>query len=211
MSRKYIRYQYIFPPRVEYKILPESLNKYDDNTYYAQVKLDGSNCSIYVDGKLNYIKNRHDGDLSLFRLKDNEMNKLHQGEGFDMFVGEYMNKSKKDKNNNIFNHKFVIFDVIVNKGKHLTGSTYIERYNMLKNMFELEDYDEYFWKISDNIFLVKSFEDNFYERFKEIIKIDMLEGFVLKRKTGKLERGTREKNNIGWAIKARKGCLNYTF
>jgi len=59
--------------------------------------------------------------------------------------------------------------------------------------------------------MVKSFESDFVKLYNDIIKIDMLEGWVLKRKSGKLERGTREKNNVGWSIKCRKPTKNYMF
>jgi ATP-dependent DNA ligase len=149
--------------------------------------------------------------LSLFNLKNSEIRKLHQGKGFDMFVGEYMNKSKKDEKGRVFNHKFVIFDVIVSKGKHLTNSTYEERLDVLYDMFYLEDYNDYLYQISDNIFLIKTFDRNFEMLYNKMIKVDMLEGLVLKRKNGKLERGTRQKNNMGWMLKVRHPCNNYTF
>jgi hypothetical protein len=39
----------------------------------------------------------------------------------------------------------------------------------------------------------------------------MVEGFVLKRKSGKLEMMTREQNNVGWSVKVRKPTSNYKF
>jgi hypothetical protein len=39
----------------------------------------------------------------------------------------------------------------------------------------------------------------------------MVEGFILKRKSGKLEMMTREQNNTGWQVKVRKPTANYQF
>jgi hypothetical protein len=39
----------------------------------------------------------------------------------------------------------------------------------------------------------------------------MLEGWVLKRRDAKLERGTREKNNVNSQLKCRKPTKNYDF
>jgi hypothetical protein len=59
--------------------------------------------------------------------------------------------------------------------------------------------------------MVKSFENNFLELYNKITKIDMYEGWVLKRKNALLERGTREGNNAGWQLKARKSTKLYSF
>ena len=55
------------------------------------------------------------------------------------------------------------------------------------------------------------FETDFERLYNKVSKIGMYEGWVLKRKTGKLERGTRERNNVGWQLKCRKQTKNYQF
>jgi hypothetical protein len=47
--------------------------------------------------------------------------------------------------------------------------------------------------------------------FEELIKIDMVEGLVMKRKSGKLEIGNTENNNTKSQIKFRKATKNYKF
>jgi len=215
MSRPYKSGTYIFPPRPEYKIKSTSLVKYDDNTYCGQPKLNGSCCEIYLDGKTYEQRNRHKGDISNFKMDKNEILSLYSGKGEMVLVGEYMNKSKKDKNDKVFNNKFVIFDILVNDDMYLVGTTCEERYEMLLDTFitdkKAQSYDDYLYQISENVFLVKSFNEDFEYLYNKIITIDMLEGWVLKRKSGKLERGTREKNNVGWSIKVRKQCNMYNF
>ena len=73
------------------------------------------------------------------------------------------------------------------------------------------EYDEYLLYVSKDVYLVKSFEKDFLNLYKKVVQIEMLEGWVLKRKKGKLERGTKQKNNMGWQIKARKENKNYSF
>lgn len=216
MSRIYKRnkegnFNYIYPPRPEHRISAKSLIKYDNGEYKAEPKLNGSNCSIYLDGKTFEQRNRHKGDISNFKMKSSEILKLHRGIGDMMVVGEYMNKSQKDINGKVFNNKFVIFDIIVYNGEHLVGTTYEERRELLKKLFGTKSYDEYLYQVSDNVFMTKSFSGDFTKLYNKIIKIDMLEGWVLKRKTGKLERGAREKNNLGWMLKCRKQTRNYSF
>jgi hypothetical protein len=63
----------------------------------------------------------------------------------------------------------------------------------------------------ENIYKVNNFFGNFTDIYKELIAVDMVEGFVLKRKNGRLEMLTREQNNTGWAVKVRKPTANYLF
>jgi ATP-dependent DNA ligase len=211
MPRPYKSGTYIFPPRPEHRISSDSLVKYDNGEYCAEPKLNGSNCSLYLDGKTYTQRNRHQGDISNFKMDSKEIIKLHRGKGDMLVVGEYMNKSQNDINGKVFNNKFVIFDIIVYNGEHLVGLTYEERRNILIDIFGTISYDDYLYQVSENVFMTKSFDSDFTALYNKIIKIDMLEGWVLKRKNGKLERGTREKNNIGWMVKCRKETKNYQF
>jgi len=210
MSRPYKK-QYIYPPRPENKIKPTSLIKYDTGEYLCEPKLDGSNCTLYI-GKKSYTqRNRHEGTITNFKMNDSEILKLKRGKGEIVLVGEYMNKSKLGTDGNLFNKKFVIFDILVYEDMYLVGTTFKERFTLLKELFGTKEYDDYLYQVSENVFLVKSFEDKFDKKYKSIIKVDMLEGFVLKRKNAKLERGTREKNNVNSQLKCRKETKNYQF
>jgi guanylate kinase len=62
-----------------------------------------------------------------------------------------------------------------------------------------------------DIYKVNNFYNDFSEIYDKISKVDMVEGFVLKRKSGKLEMMTREQNNVGWSVKVRKPTSNYKF
>lgn len=46
--KPYNSYSYIYPPRPEYKILPNSLDKYDTGEYIAQPKINGSNAIVFI-------------------------------------------------------------------------------------------------------------------------------------------------------------------
>ena len=70
---------------------------------------------------------------------------------------------------------------------------------------------DYLWNISDNVYRVKSYENNFSMLFDTLTPIDMIEGLVLKRKNARLEMGNTELNNTKSQVKARKATLNYKF
>lgn len=209
MSRPYKNGTFIYPPRPEHCISSDNLNKFDDNSYIAQCKLNGSCAEIYLNSDKFDIKNRHKGGLSNFKLKDCEILSLHRGNGEMLLIGEYLNKSKKDSNGNLWNHKLVIFDILVYDNEHLLGSTFKERYELLLNIFTTKEYNEYLYQIDENIFLVKSFESDFKKLYHDIVKTDILEGLVLKPKDSMLQPGNKEKNNL--CLKCRKETKNYTF
>lgn len=209
---KYEKFQYIFPPRPKNAFPPTDLSYWDNNTLLGQAKMNGSNTSMYVgDGKFR-VMNRHNQPLTGFTLQS-EVESLFKGkEGWFVVNGEYMNKSKRDDWGDLFNHKLVIFDILVNDSTHLLGSSTLDRINILDKMF---DHTECKWKyltqISENIFQVKSYESDFENIFSNLTKIDMIEGLVLKRKSAQLEIGLREDNNSKWMLKTRKPHKNYKY
>jgi hypothetical protein len=74
--------------------------------------------------------------------------------------GEYMNKSKNDKSNKVFNHKFVIFDILILEGNYLWYNLWAV--DILDNMYgQIECDDEFLYNISENIFRVKSYKIQF--------------------------------------------------
>lgn len=208
MTVRYDKFKYMFPPRPEYVISPDQLYKYESN-HLIQVKLNGSCCTIFIKGE--EIKNfgRHQNEnLSNFKLTKEELNVLNcNNNEWNVIVGEYMNKNKNGVDGKPWNHKFVIFDILVYNGEYLIGSTFEERVNLLDKIFGTIDENDYLYKITDKIFRVKTFYNNFLPRWNEITKIDMLEGVVLKKKEQKLTRGLSEKNNM--SHKCRKPTKNY--
>ena len=126
--------------------------------------------------------------------------------------GEYMNKSKMDENGQVFNHKFVIFDILTFNGEYMVGRTFDERVKLLDELYgQVESEKDYLYKISENIYRVKSYTTDFKRLYDRLITIDMVEGLVMKRKSSKLELGTTENNNTKSQVKARKPTRNYKF
>jgi hypothetical protein len=207
---KYLNFRYIYPPRPEYPISSDQLYKYEKD-HFIQVKMDGSCCVIFIKCKdFRYFGRHQNENLANFKLGVDDLTVLNCGnDNWNVIVGEYMNKNKRGIDCKVWNHKFVIFDILVYDGEYLLDSTFDDRVDLMNNIFGTNDENDYLYKITDKIFRVKTFYDNFLERWKEIIKIDMLEGVVLKRKEQKLNRGLTEKNNI--SIKCRKDCKSYKY
>jgi len=130
------------------------------------------------------------------------------------FAGEYLNKSKKDENKNPLTG-FCIWDILAFDGKILIGSTIQERNELINKLYptkfskSIGGVDYLYGTQTPEIYKVANYESDFHKIFSIITKVDLVEGLVLKRKSGKLEMMTREQNNTGWSVKIRKATLNY--
>ena len=182
---------------------------WDNEMMVAQPKLNGSNCTIYMNGQNFYVYNRHGQRMTGFDIDSKEISNLYKGKGWMVLNGEYMNKSKKNEFGETFNHKFCIFDILVYDGNYLVGKTFQERINLLDGFYGKAE--NYISPISENIFRIKSYYSDFESLYNNLVNIDMVEGLVLKRKSAKLEVGSTENNNIKSQIKIRKPTKNYKY
>ena len=209
--KPYNNYRYIFPPRPEIKIPSSALQTYERMNFLAQPKLNGSCAPLFTDGVTLKFMNRHNSAFARQLIESIHLTRLHRGSGYTVLVGEYMNKAKKDGSGKLFNGVYVVFDILVSNGKYLTGTSLEERLSMLQDLYPVKKYDDFIDQISEKVFIVKSFKKDFNQVYGSLVKIDMYEGLVLKRNTGILDTGYREKNNTGWQLKCRKATKNYTF
>ena len=209
---KYLNYRYIFPPRPKNAIPDTELEFWDNGSLIAQPKLNGSNCVIFTNGEKTIVMNRHNQRLTNFNISDNEIKDIYRGEGWMILNGEYMNKSKSDENNQVFNHKFVIFDILGFNSEYLVGKTFEERIQLLDSIYgQVNSEKEYLFKVTENIYRVKSYKVDFKDIFDRLTPIDMIEGLVMKRKNARLELGTSENNNTKSQLKCRKATKNYKY
>lgn len=210
---KYITYRYVYPPRPKNSIPDTELDFWDNGTLLAQPKLNGSNCLIFTNGTKTVVMNRHGQRLTNFRLSDVELKDIYRGNsGWIILNGEYLNKNKTDETGESFNHKFVIFDILCFESEYLVGKTFMERVELLNKLYgELDSEKDYLYKVSENVFRVKSYFAKFKKLYDILTPIDMIEGLVLKRKSARLELGTSENNNIKSQLKCRKPTKNYKY
>jgi hypothetical protein len=209
---KYLSYKYLYPPRPKNAIPDTELNFWDNGSLVAQPKLNGSNCVIFTNGQRTVVMNRHNSRLTNFQLNEQELKDLYRGSGWMILNGEYLNKNKSDETGSSFNHKFVIFDILCFNGEYLLGKTFEERIKLLDTIFGTQSSDkDYLYRVSENVYRVKSFETGFKNIYDCLTPIDMIEGLVMKRKNAKLEIGATENNNIKSQLKCRKATKNYKF
>lgn len=211
---RYSNYRYIFPPRPKNAINPDDLKFWDNGMLTVQPKLNGSNCVIFTNGVQVMVMNRHGQRLTNFSITQDELKSIYRGNPGDWMVinGEYLNKSKQDERGVTFNHKLIIFDILVFKSKYLIGSSFNERIEILDEIYGTNESEkDYLYSITDNIYRVKSYTTNFKQLYDDLSRIDMIEGLVLKRSSAKLEVGNTENNNTKSQIKCRKKCNSYKY
>lgn len=207
----YDSFRYYFPPRPEIKCPQSSIGTYERMGFWAQPKLNGSCGLIFTTPTSQKLMGRHQDTFARNLIPNEDFARIHRGMGYQVLVGEYLNKSKRNGLNQVFNGCFVVFDILVHNGTYLIGSSFSDRQNLLDSLYTTTHYDDYIDRISNNIYRVKNFTSGFDSLYREMTKVDMYEGLVMKRANGILEAGLRPNNNTGWQIKCRKATKNYTY
>lgn len=218
---KYEKYRYLYPPRPEHKIPRGDLEKYDNGEYFAQPKYNGSCTVVFTNGKELHVYNRHQEPLSGVS-PDIEFKKLAQTGNWFVFTGEYLNKGKFGENGEKEKDKFVLWDCIVWDGKYLFGETLESRLTLLEKIHpckrarvtsagDLELYKHLCCTELKGIYKTPTYTDGFTELYDEIVKTDLYEGLVLKKRHSKLGFGYNKINNTDWQLKCRKETKNYKF
>lgn len=216
---EYTRFQYLFPPRAESAIKLSSLHDFGEE-WIAQPKYNGSCAVLFINGDKDYkIYNRHGEPLTLQQPLNYVA--LNDSDSYMVLCGEYLNKNKIGEGGIPFNHKFIIWDILVWKGKYLIGWTLEERLKLLYDLYgtsrsivtqnKFTMYNHLLLTAIDSIFLAPSYVKDFTSLYQEIVTTDLYEGLVLKKKEAKLDLGFKEKNNSSWQVKVRKETKSYRF
>lgn len=220
MTLDYNKYSYLFPPRPEKTTHHSELDKFDNGTFIAQPKYNGTCCNVFVSEKELVVMNRHKGEITS-KYEHIDFRGMHKGKGWMVICGEFLNKNKKGEDGNPFNLKFVIWDILVYEGKYLIGTTLEDRLTLLENLYpcsgmsvgkgKFESYKHLCCTKYANVYRAPSYHKNFQKLYQSIVDTDLYEGIVLKRRDAKLMYGFTEKNNNAWQIKCRKPTKNYDF
>ena len=80
------------------------------------------------------LKNRHN-DSVFTNTKDLGFTALETTREFTVYCGEYLNKARDGEDGQLFNHRFVLWDILVYRSQYLIGSTVEERLNLLEELF----------------------------------------------------------------------------
>lgn len=215
-------FKIMFPPRPKNPIHPNAIDEFDNGMMFAQPKLNGSQGILYINEQDFDFRNRHKEILTNVKIDPTELKNLHRGTGDMILCGEYLNKNKNHKTGE-FNHKYILFDILMYDGVHLIGKTFKQRQDILRNLFYTNstEFDGLIRKVSgfDNIFIVETFEKDFKNFYNVLTEKDskgedihpVYEGLVIKDRNSKLEYGFSQDNNHKSQVKVRKPTKNYAF
>lgn len=210
---KYTNFRYIYPTRPKNAIPETELDSWDTGGLLAQPKINGSNCLIFTNSHKTIVMNRHNQKLTNFQIESPEIHDIYRGDGWIVLNGEYANKSKSDEGGRIFNHKLVIFDILVYNNDYLIGKTFEERIKLLDLLYgQTNSEKDYLYSITNNIYRVKSYNNDFKKLFQNLtLNNNLVEGLVMKRRNARLEAGHSEDNNSRSQIKCRVATKNYKY
>lgn len=217
---QYKEYSYLYPPRASTKINPKDLAIYDNGKYIAQPKYNGSCAVLFMNEDGHQLMNRHKELLAFHNTVNFQA--AYKGSGFMVLCGEYLNKSQAGENGQPFNHKFIIWDILVFESTYLINTSVETRLDLLEALYpasrsivrangNLEMHEHILCTEHENIYKAPTYLNNFTDLNNELIQTPLYEGIVLKRKDALLQLGYHEKNNDSWQVKCRKTTRNYKF
>lgn len=202
----YDGYSYLYPPRPEQRISPQSIGFYERRGFLAQKKRNGTNTVIFTDGSQVIFKTRHNTDHKLWEPLPAHIEFFHRfaGQGWHVFCAELVHsKVAAGPKNELY-----IFDMLVHRGQFLLGSKFKDRAAILQDMFTGQDEGDQV-RIAPHYALAKNYTGGFKALYNSLRVED--EGLVLKDPEGKLEMCTRPESNNVWNVKARIPAKNYSF
>jgi hypothetical protein len=216
----YLNFNYIYPPRPEYKIQPKELDTFDTGEYVVQPKYNGTCCIVFTNGTDVYVYNRHKNPMSWYS-PDIDFKGLAHSNQWYVYTGEYLNKGKLGENGTKEKDKFIIWDILVWADQYLIGDDLLTRINLLEITYPcqrgkigengLEMYEHLCHTNLNGIYKAPTYMNGFSNLFEDISKTDLYEGLVIKKIDSKLSYGFQELNNHDWQIKCRKPTKVYHF
>jgi ATP-dependent DNA ligase len=208
--------KYIYPPRPTQSVPRGETNFFATLGWKAQLKYNGSRCLVkHLPDNTIQLWNRHGERFRTYHLPEwleEQITQTLRGLNFKADQLHILDGELIDQKHRSLKDTIALWDVIVENGEHLLGTTYQERYSRLEDFSTLEKYSfgeiPIGYRLNDNL-LMPTFETDFEHLWDTVDKVNkpfdtpLLEGIVLKDPTGVLERGWKEINNSDWIIRSR--------
>jgi len=218
------KYSFLWPPRPTKAIGTNMLKFYEKRNWVAQYKKNGTCTVLYVTPEKEIIvRTRHDDEHKRWEptAKSTDVFKELPGEGWYVFIVEVMHSKFKGLKDTVY-----IFDMLVNDGQELTGSTFMERQDILMGLFDINQNEDdtvvnlftpSHYVITPNVWLARLVKEGFRDTMDMISRqapeegAPENEGLVFKNPDARLEPTTRQTANGGWMVKCRIPHKNYSF
>lgn len=208
---KYDSYEYLWPPRPDSKraVPPTMLSFYERRGHLAQIKKNGT-CSVitrFPDKSVRFM-NRHKEEHSAWTPTASSEHVFRNLDGgWYVFVAELLHNKVSGGPRNIH----YIFDVLVADGEYLVGKTFIERQQILNELFPDTISETFSHRvIDDHTWVAKLIDEDFSGLFSNLSEAED-EGIVIKNPDAKLESCSRASANTAWQVKCRVPHKNFSF
>lgn len=198
-STKYTNFIFLFPPRPENKILPGMLNVFEKQRYVAQIKKNGTGSILAISPEKEiFIKTRHGEGHKAWTAPDEILDPFYLlPKRWYYFCFELLHSKTKTIKNTMYLH-----DVLVANNNYLLGFKYIERYNLLHELFRTREATAQYDVVTENVLIANNYNLGFEAVFNSLTKEED-EGLVLKDPQAELSLCTKEKSNSSWQVKCR--------
>jgi len=197
---KYNGFIFLFPPRPENIIRSDTLNVFEKKRYVAQIKKNGTGSILAVSPDKKFIfKTRQGTEHKQWSPPAEILDPFYSlPDRWYYFCFELLHSKTKHIKNTMFIH-----DLLVANNNYLIGTKYIDRYNLLHNLFRVKESHSQYDVISDNITIANNYNIGFETLYNSLGNTED-EGLVLKNPQAKLSLCTKEKSNSVWQVKCRR-------
>lgn len=225
---------YIYPPRTQNVMPRNEIQFLQDMGYIAQYKYNDTRLLLKItNDKIEYW-GRHADRLKYNPIAEltDQVNALREKlPGYCLLDGGLL-----DSKHAAIKDTIVLWDIIVMDSQQLIGTTYNERYKIIKDLCGTEKYQFKFPTnfpggndksydlgtcISKDIFVPSSYHTNWDNMWSTIDELNqpyfnnnqgpLLEGLVLKNPKATLEFGFSEINNDSWMVRSRVKTARHNF
>jgi len=209
----YNHFSYLYPPRPEKLIAPTNLAQIEALGWWAQAKLNGTCCTLYVTPERKTVAVGRHGPGNHLAWQpgpqwDAFVETLPVVGGWWVFVGELLHsKVRGGPRDTVY-----LFDMLVSDSQYLLGSKYRQRYEMLQELcdFTEPDADNNYRVVTPGVWLASNRTSGFGKLFSAPSE-PIVEGLVFKNPDAALLTCAHATNNQGWQIKCRYAKANLSF
>jgi hypothetical protein len=205
-------FKYLYPPRPKNPITWDELKSIENRgNYIAQYKKNGTCALIYCSPEgeiLHYSrhKEKHKAWTPPTHI-DDFFRGIACNKKWYVFVAELLHSKGGG-----FRDVLYLHDILVHADEYLVGTTYENRFKILKSIFPEEKVEaQSHFVITENIWIAKNFSSNFETLYKGIKDPKVDEGLVLKALDLPLQFCIQEDSNSGAQLKCRYSTKNYGF
>lgn len=216
----YLSWRYLWPPRPETAVAPDMLHHYEEMGWWAQAKMNGTNCTLYVSDRATVARGRHGPEHQLAAWSPGTRwqafaDTLPTGERY-VFCAELIHsKVKGGPRDTLYLH-----DLLVADGDYLVGRDYRFRYNALRKLCErfadigrivgTETSEHTHTVFGPGIWLARNHANSFRDLF-DMPASAMVEGLVLKQPDATLALCSSATSNGAWQVKSRRSTAHISF